>query len=73
MPCTGCFGPVDNVHDHGAKILSYIASTAAGKEEKEIAKTMSGIPDPVGTFYRYGLAKCLLRGKLHATEETTTE
>jgi F420-non-reducing hydrogenase small subunit len=64
MPCTGCFGPVDNVHDHGAKILSYLASTAAGKEEKDITKTLDGIPDPVGTFYRYGLAKCLLRGKV---------
>jgi len=65
MPCTGCFGPVDNVHDHGAKILSYLASTAAGKEEKDITKTLDGIPDPVGTFYRYGLAKCFLRGKIH--------
>jgi len=71
MPCTGCFGPVDNVRDHGAKILSYLASTAAGKEEKDIAKTLAGIPDPVGTFYRYGLAKCLLRGKVHATGEST--
>ncbi|MCX7885975.1 MAG: oxidoreductase [Verrucomicrobiae bacterium] len=64
MPCTGCFGPVDNVHDHGAKILSYLASTAAGKEEKEITKAFEAIPDPVGTFYRYGLAKCMLRGKV---------
>jgi F420-non-reducing hydrogenase small subunit len=72
MPCTGCFGPVDNVHDHGAKILSYLASTAAGKGEKEIEKTLATIPDPVGTFYRYGLAKCLLRGKIHATGESKT-
>lgn len=64
MPCTGCFGPVENVHDHGAKILSYLASTAAGKDQKEIAKALEGIPDPVGTFYRYGLAKCMLRGKI---------
>jgi len=70
MPCTGCFGPVDNVHDHGAKILSYLASTAAGKEEKDIIKTLEGIPDPVGTFYRYGLAKCLLRGKIHASGQS---
>jgi F420-non-reducing hydrogenase small subunit len=70
MPCTGCFGPVSHVHDHGAKILSYLASTAAGKEEKDIGKTLAGIPDPVGTFYRYGLAKCQLRGKIHATGES---
>ena len=64
MPCTGCFGPVSHVQDHGAKILSYLASSAAGKEDKEITKTLAGIPDPVGTFYRYGLAKCKLRGKV---------
>jgi F420-non-reducing hydrogenase small subunit len=68
MPCTGCFGPTSRVRDHGAKILSYLASTAAGKEDKEIEKTLAGIPDPVGTFYRYGLAKCLLRGKVAAHE-----
>ena len=38
MPCTGCFGPTSRVQDHGAKILSYLASTAAGKEDKEIEK-----------------------------------
>jgi hypothetical protein len=25
---------------------------------------LEGIPDPVGTFYRYGLAKSLLRRKV---------
>jgi hypothetical protein len=28
-------------------------------------KTLEGIPDPVGTFYRYGLAKSLLRRKVN--------
>jgi F420-non-reducing hydrogenase small subunit len=68
MPCTGCFGPTSRVQDHGAKILSFLASTAAGKEEKDIEKTLAGIPDPVGTFYRYGLAKCMLRGKVTSHE-----
>jgi F420-non-reducing hydrogenase small subunit len=69
MPCTGCFGPTSRVQDHGAKILSYMASTAAGKEDKEIEKILAGIPDPVGTFYRYGLAKCMLRGKVKVTAD----
>ncbi len=64
MPCTGCFGPTSRVVDHGAKILSYLASTAAGKEEEEIKRTLAGIPDPVGTAYRYGLAKSRLRGRV---------
>jgi F420-non-reducing hydrogenase small subunit len=64
MPCTGCFGPTSRVHDQGAKILSSLASSVAAKEEKEIDAILAGIPDPVGTFYRYGLANSLLRRKV---------
>lgn len=64
MPCTGCFGPTSRVKDQGAKILSSLASSVNAKEETEIDKILSGIPDPVGTFYRYGLAKALLRGSV---------
>jgi F420-non-reducing hydrogenase small subunit len=65
MPCTGCFGPTSRVKDQGAKFVSAVLSNIAPKEEKEIDALLDGIPDPVGTFYRYGLAKCLLRRKLH--------
>ncbi len=65
MPCTGCFGPTPRVRDQGAKILSSLCANVAAKEEKEIAATLGGIPDPVGTFYRYGLAKSLLRRKVN--------
>ncbi len=64
MPCSGCFGPTSRVQDQGAKILSSIASSVAAKEEKEIDAILAGIPDPVGTFYRYGLASSLLRRKV---------
>lgn len=63
MPCSGCFGPTSRVHDQGAKILSSIASSVSAKEEKEIDSILSGIPDPVGTFYRYGLPHSLLRAR----------
>jgi len=64
MPCTGCFGPTSRVKDQGAKILSSIASSVNAQKEDEIDKILDGIPDPVGTFYRYGLAKSLLRRKV---------
>lgn len=64
MPCTGCFGPTSRVRDQGAKILSSLAANVAPKEEADIDKALAGIPDPVGTFYRYGLAKSLLRRKV---------
>lgn len=64
MPCTGCFGPTSRVKDQGAKILSSICSSVEGLEESEIAEVLDTIPDPVGTFYRYGLAGSLLRRKV---------
>ncbi len=68
MPCTGCFGPTSRVRDQGAKILSSLCSNIAAKEEEGINQTLAGIPDPVGTFYRYGLARSLLRGKVTSTK-----
>ena len=61
MPCSGCFGPVSRVRDQGAKMLSSLCGAIPGKNEQDIAAALEGIPDPVGTFYRYGLAKSLLR------------
>ncbi len=63
MPCSGCFGPTSRVRDQGAKALSSLCANVAARDAKEIAQTLAGIPDPVGTFYRYGLAKSLLRRK----------
>ena len=68
MACTGCFGPPSRVKDQGAKILSSITSSIKATDEKEIDKVLTGIPDPVGTFYRYGLAKSLLRRKVTASK-----
>lgn len=64
MPCTGCFGPTSRVRDQGAKILSSICSSIGPKDDADIDRVLEGIPDPVGTFYRYGLARCLLRRKV---------
>jgi F420-non-reducing hydrogenase small subunit len=63
MPCTGCFGPTSRVRDQGAKILSALASKVESKEEPDIERILAGIPDPAGTFYRYGLPASLLRRK----------
>ena len=64
MPCSGCFGPTSRVKDQGAKILSSICSNLGVTDDGEIERVLSSIPDPVGTFYRYGLAGSLLRGRV---------
>jgi len=61
MPCTGCGGPTSRVQDQGAKAISFIAALLESKDAQEIDRTLSTIPDPVGTFYRYGLPSSLLQ------------
>jgi F420-non-reducing hydrogenase small subunit len=65
MPCTGCFGPTSRVRDQGAKMLSSLSANVAARDEEGIRRILDGLPDPVGTFYRYGLAKSLLRRKVN--------
>ena len=68
MGCRGCYGPLDEVEDQGAKMLSAIASVvdvgAAGEEEHELERkineTMKTLADPAGTFYRFSMAHSLL-------------
>ena len=69
MPCRGCFGPPAGVIDQGAKMLSALTSTYEAKEEEEIARLLSEVVDPAGTFYRFGMAKSLLRRKHPAPVE----
>ncbi len=63
MPCRGCFGPTDQVHDQGSKFLSALASIIETNDEKEIQKLVDTIVDPAGTFYRFSLPSSILRRK----------
>jgi F420-non-reducing hydrogenase small subunit len=61
MPCRGCYGAVPGVLDQGAKMLSALSSNFDAENEEEIEQIASGVTDPIGTFYRYTLARSLLR------------
>jgi F420-non-reducing hydrogenase small subunit len=63
MPCTGCFGPVERVRDYGAKALSAVASIVDCGDEATLAQVFEAVPDPAGTFYRYGVPASLLAQK----------
>ena len=69
MPCTGCFGPLEKVHDYGAKALSALASIVDSRDEAELARIFDAIPDPAGTFYRYSLPASLLGGRRQVTSD----
>ena len=66
MPCTGCFGPTSKVRDQGGKYLSALASMLSALDDEAIETALDSIPDPIGTFYRYGLAGSLLRRRTMA-------
>jgi len=70
MPCTGCFGTTSHVRDQGGKILSALASMVEARDPEEIDRVMDTIPDPVGTFYRYGLPHSMLRRKKMPVDKT---
>lgn len=60
MPCRGCYGPAERVADQGAKMLCAIASIMAAEDDAKVQKTLNGIVDPLGTFYRFTLPTSLL-------------
>ncbi len=69
-PCIGCYGPNGGVEDFGARMISALASVIDSDDPDEIDRIIrEGIPDPVGTFYRFGLARSLLRRGDPSAEE----
>lgn len=61
-PCIGCYGPNEGVKDFGARLMAGISSVIDSSDPKEVDRILSeGIPDPVGTYYRFGLAHSFLR------------
>jgi F420-non-reducing hydrogenase small subunit len=61
-PCIGCYGPNDGVQDYGARLMSALASVIDSNDPEEVDRIIQeGIPDPIGSFYRFSLAHSLLR------------
>jgi F420-non-reducing hydrogenase small subunit len=61
IPCRGCFGPLDRIADHGAKVLSFLASLIDAEDEDTIKEIVHSIPDPAGLIYRYTLPSSILK------------
>jgi F420-non-reducing hydrogenase small subunit len=61
-PCIGCYGPNEGCEDHGARLMSALASVIDSNDPVEIDRIIAdGVPDPVGTFYRFSLPTSLMR------------
>ena len=59
--CIGCYGPADDAADFGARLMTAFSSVIDSKDPAEIDRILDGLPDPAGQFYRFNLAKSLLR------------
>jgi F420-non-reducing hydrogenase small subunit len=64
--CVGCYGPAEGVIDYGARLMSSFASVIDSNDPEEVDRILDGIPDPAGQFYRFNLAKSLLRASRYA-------
>jgi F420-non-reducing hydrogenase small subunit len=64
--CVGCYGPAEGVIDFGARLMSSFASVIDSNDPEEVDRILDGIPDPAGQFYRFNLAKSLLRASRYA-------
>lgn len=63
IPCRGCFGPADKIHDQGAKMLSAISSVIDATDPERAKEIADTLVDPAGTFYRFTLPTSLLKRK----------
>jgi len=72
MPCIGCYGPPEGVHDQGAKMIGALGSILdlgeyKGLSPQQLAEKvdaiLSSIPDAAGTYYKFGAAGSILGGE----------
>lgn len=61
VPCRGCYGAPTGVRDQGAKMASALGGVIDSTDPEEIERIIAGIPDLVGTFYRFSLPGSTLR------------
>ena len=59
-PCIGCYGPAEGVIDVGARSCRDRSSDRQPRSQTKSKRILDGIPDPAGSFYRFGLAHSLL-------------
>jgi len=68
MPCTGCGGPCPGAIEQGSAMISALSTVLGLAAEKEAGfdaeELMEQLKDPVGTFYKYGLATSIINRRV---------
>jgi len=60
IPCRGCYGPPEGCKDQGAKMISALGSVIDSKDPEEITRIIEQVADPVGSLYRFSMARAML-------------
>jgi F420-non-reducing hydrogenase small subunit len=60
-PCVGCYGPAEGALDQGARMMTALASVIDSQVPDEIDSILDGIVDPAGSFYKFSMARSLLK------------
>lgn len=63
LPCRGCYGAAGGTGDQGTAMLSALGSMLDATTEERARELDDQVVDPVGTFYRFGLASSVLHGR----------
>ncbi len=71
LPCRGCYGATAGAEDQGTALLGAIGSNLDAKEEDRARELVEQIPDPAGTFYRFGVAGSTLQGAREQVRSAT--
>ncbi len=59
--CRGCYGPLPDVKDQGARFLSALASIVDSRDPREIEEILAGLPDFASFAYRFGVPASTLQ------------
>jgi len=63
LPCRGCYGASGEATDQGAAMIGALGSILDASSEEQAHALIDQIVDPVGTFYRFGMAASDLKGR----------
>jgi F420-non-reducing hydrogenase small subunit len=63
LTCRGCYGASGSAGDQGTAMLSALGSLFDANTEERALELAGQVTDPVGTFYRFGLASSVLHGR----------
>ena len=62
LTCRGCYGASGAAEDQGTAMLSALGSIFDATTEERAGELADQVADPIGTFYRFGLASSVLKG-----------